>query len=129
MVLVWFNNNPVKCTVWNLKFLVPRIQYEQCQVPKTHMFVDTCILFVSALRDESPAGFHLHIQSSLHTAHLHVLMQVSVHVTLSRGQFQLQEEDSGFWTQGNIKSWNVSFTNVLSPQSLRWCPGTPALWS
>ncbi len=43
--------------------------------------------------DEPPAGLHLYVQPSLHTAHLHVLMQVSVHVILGCGQFQLQEED------------------------------------
>lgn len=45
---------------------------------------------VFALCDESPAGLHLNIQASLHRAHLHVLVQVSVHVALSCGQFQLQ---------------------------------------
>ncbi len=52
-----------------------------------------CVLPVSSLCDESPAGLHLNIQASLHRAHLHVLMQVSVHVTLSCGQFQLESEN------------------------------------
>lgn len=48
---------------------------------------------VSALCDESPAGLHLNIQASLHRAHLHVLVQVSVHVALGCGQFQLESEN------------------------------------
>lgn len=39
--------------------------------------------------DEPAAGLHLHIQASLHAAHLHVLMQVAVHVTFGCGQLQL----------------------------------------
>lgn len=50
----------------------------------------SCGLPVSALCDESPAGLHLDVQPSLHGAHLHVLVQVSVHVALSCGQFQLR---------------------------------------
>lgn len=44
----------------------------------------------SALRDESPAGLHLNVQASLHGAHLHVLVQVSVHVALCCSQFHLR---------------------------------------
>lgn len=44
----------------------------------------------SALRDESPAGLHLNVQASLHGAHLHVLVQVSVHVALRCGQLHLR---------------------------------------
>lgn len=40
--------------------------------------------------DEPPAGLHLHVQASLHAAHLHILMQVPVHVALGRGQLQLR---------------------------------------
>lgn len=40
--------------------------------------------------DEPTAGFHLHVQASLHAAHLHVLMQVPVHVALGCGQLQLE---------------------------------------
>ena len=59
---------------------------------------------VSSLSDESPAGLHLNIQASLHGAHLHVLVQVSVHVTLCRGQFQLESEN----TQSDILRMCVS---------------------
>lgn len=57
------------------------------------MFVldqETNVLPVSTLCDESPAGLHLDIQPSLHGAHLHVLMQVAVHVALGCGQLQLR---------------------------------------
>lgn len=40
--------------------------------------------------DEPTAGLHLHVQASLHAAHLHILMQVSVHVALGCGQLQLE---------------------------------------
>lgn len=50
------------------------------------------LLPVSRLGDEPAAGFHLHVETPLHTAHLHVLMQVSVHVILGCGQFQLERE-------------------------------------
>lgn len=46
---------------------------------------------VPRLGDESPASLHLHVQASLHAAHLHVLVQVPVHVVLGRGQLQLRE--------------------------------------
>lgn len=45
---------------------------------------------VSSLGNESPAGLHLHIKTPLHRAHLHVLMQVPVHVRLGCGQLQLR---------------------------------------
>lgn len=45
---------------------------------------------VSALCDESPAGLHLDVQASLHRTHLHVLVQVAVHVALGCSQFQLK---------------------------------------
>ena len=45
---------------------------------------------VPGLGDEPAAGLHLHIQAPLHAAHLHVLMQVAVHVVLGRGQLQLR---------------------------------------
>lgn len=48
---------------------------------------------VSTLCDESPAGLHLDIEASLHRAHLHVLVQVSVHVALGCGQFHLESEN------------------------------------
>jgi len=63
-------------------------------VLKANMFEDIYILFVSTLSDESPAGFHLHIQSSLHAAHLHVLVKMAVHVWLCCGKFQLQRNIS-----------------------------------
>lgn len=101
------NNNPVKCTVWNLKIFEPRIQNSVQQynpgfritmltvlkMSKTHLFVDIFIL-VSTLSYESPAGFHLHIQSSLHTTHLHILVKMAVHVRLCCGKFQLQRSRS-----------------------------------
>ena len=39
--------------------------------------------------DEPTAGLHLHVQASLHAAHFHILMKVSVHVALGCGQLQL----------------------------------------
>lgn len=63
-----------------------------------------CIL-VAALRDESPAGLHLDVQASLHGAHLHVLVQVAVHVALCRGQLQLE---------GNSRDFLVSFQDTRS---------------
>lgn len=45
-----------------------------------------------ATLDHSPARLHLHVQPSLHTTHLHVLMQVPVHVALSRGQLHLEQK-------------------------------------
>lgn len=50
---------------------------------------------VARLRDEPAAGFHLHVETPLHAAHLHVLVQVPVHVTLGRGQLQLQQDRAG----------------------------------
>ncbi len=90
-----------KGTVWNLK---TRIRYDQdnpgLSVKIYFMFVDACIL-VSTVSDESPAGFHLHIQPSLHTAHLHVFMKMTIHVRLCCGQFQLQRNiQHKNWTDG-----------------------------
>lgn len=65
---------------------------------------------VPALRDEPPAGLHLHIQASFHGAHLHVFVQVAVHVALGRGQFQLSRTER----QEQIGFLLVSF-NRLSP--------------
>lgn len=45
--------------------------------------------------DEPAAGLHLHIQATLHAAHLHVLVQVPVHVALGRGQLQLRGTNMG----------------------------------
>lgn len=61
-----------------------------CVTTKLANCVCVCAPVVSALCDEPPAGLHLNIQASLHRAHLHVLVQVSVHVTLGSGQLQLQ---------------------------------------
>lgn len=36
----------------------------------------------SGTLNQSPACLHLHVQTTLHAAHLHVLMQVPVHVVL-----------------------------------------------
>lgn len=45
---------------------------------------------VPGLGDEPAAGLHLHVQAPLHAAHLHVFVQVAVHVVLGRGQLQLR---------------------------------------
>lgn len=47
--------------------------------------------------DEAPAGLHLHVQSPLHAAHFHVLVEVAVHVALGRGQFQLSKSRWRWW--------------------------------
>lgn len=39
--------------------------------------------------DQPPAGLHLDVQAPFHAAHLHVLVEVAVHVALGGGQFQL----------------------------------------
>lgn len=46
---------------------------------------------VPAAFNHSPTRLHLHVQASLHAAHLHVLVQVAVHVALCCGQFHLKE--------------------------------------
>ena len=45
--------------------------------------------------DEPAAGLHLHVQAPLHAAHLHVLVQVAVHVALGCGQLQLRRANRG----------------------------------
>lgn len=52
---------------------------------------------VPAAFNHPPAGLHLYVQASLHAAHLHVLVQVSVHVTLCCGQFHLKEDNKSAW--------------------------------
>lgn len=46
---------------------------------------------VPAAFNHPPTRLHLHVQPSLHAAHLHVLVQVTVHVALRSGQLHLQE--------------------------------------
>lgn len=71
----------------------------------------------SALRDESPAGFHLDVQASLHGAHLHVLVQVSVHVALRRSQLHLPSgRDSPSKTDHGAAS---AAAVLLSPKVLK----------
>ena len=59
-----------------------------------------------AALDHPPAGLHLDVQASLHAAHLHVLVQVAVHVALRCGQFHLRGAERGTewgregWTEG-----------------------------
>lgn len=80
------------------------------------MFVldqETNVLPVSTLCDESPAGLHLDIQPSLHGAHLHVLMQVAVHVALGCGQLQLRRRRRRQTVHGDVfVNANVSFSSL-----------------
>lgn len=48
---------------------------------------------VPATFNHPSAGLHLHVQASLHAAHLHVLVQMSVHIALCCSQFQLESEN------------------------------------
>lgn len=47
--------------------------------------------------DHATAGLHLHVQTPLHAAHLHVLVQVPVHVTLGCGQLHLKKDNICVW--------------------------------
>lgn len=57
---------------------------------------------VPAAFNHPPARLHLHVQASLHAAHLHVLVQMAVHVTLCRGQFHLRE---GVKQSEDVRGW------------------------
>lgn len=57
---------------------------------------------VPRLGDEPPASLHLHIQASLHAAHLHVLVEVPVHVIFGCSQFQLFKENSAKMIPGHV---------------------------
>lgn len=60
--------------------------------------------------DEPPAGLHLYIQPSLHTAHLHVFMKMTVHVRLCCGQFQLQRNiQHTNWADGLLYIYLYAF--------------------
>lgn len=70
---------------------------------------ETNVLPVSTLCDESPAGLHLDVQPSFHGAHLHVFMQVAVHIALGCGQLQLKRR-----RQTVSVNANVSFSSLSS---------------
>lgn len=59
---------------------------------------------VPRLGDEPPASLHLHVQTSLHAAHLHVFVQVPVHVVLGCGQLQLQKGDGAEISPGRCRA-------------------------
>lgn len=47
---------------------------------------------VPAPFNHPPTGLHLHVEAPFHAAHLHVLMQVAVHVALCCRQFHLKNK-------------------------------------
>lgn len=83
----------------------------------------------STLRDESPAGLHLDVQASLHGAHLHVLVQVSVHVALCCGQFHLRWGRLTVTQEENNRRRKLLDRSEMCvrPLSGRWSPGIPSL--
>lgn len=92
---------------------------------------------VPRLGDEPPASLHLHVQTSLHAAHLHVFVQVPVHVVLGRGQLQLPKGDGAEINPGHAAEQSRGQGQILQgetrsppfPTLLSLPPPHTSIWS